>query len=35
MGEHPREVERVGMVGDDFEDPAVDLAGGRPLLVLL
>ena len=35
VGENPREVQRVGMVGRDFEDPAVDLPGGRPLLGLL
>ena len=35
MGEDPREVQRVGMVGRGFEDPAVDLSGGRPLLGLL
>jgi hypothetical protein len=28
-------VQRVGVVGRDLEDPAVDLPGGRPLLGLL
>jgi hypothetical protein len=28
-------VQSVGMVGRDFEDPAVDLPRGRPLLGLL
>jgi hypothetical protein len=35
MGEDAREVQRVGMVGGNFEDPAVDLPRGRPLLGLL
>ena len=35
MSEDAREVQRAGMVGRDLEDPAVDLAGGRPLLALL
>ena len=35
MGEDAREVQRVGMVGVDFKDPAVDLPRGRPLLGLL
>jgi hypothetical protein len=35
MGENTREVQRVGMVGRHFEDAAVDLASGRPLLGLL
>ena len=35
MGENPREVKRVSVVGRDFEDPAVDLPSGRPLLRLL
>jgi hypothetical protein len=35
MGEHSREVQRAGVVGRGLEEPAVDLTGGRPLLVLL
>ena len=33
--EHPREVQRVGVVRSDLEDAAVQVGGGRPLLVLL
>ena len=35
MGQNTGEVQRAGMVGRSFEDPAVDLLRGRPLLVLL
>ena len=35
MGEHAGVVQGVGMVGRDLEDPAIDVARGRPLLVLL
>ena len=35
MGEHAREVQRIGMVRRDLEDAAVQLLRGRPLLGLV
>src|SRR5207249_5015902 len=32
MGEHPGEVQRVGLIGCHLEDAAVDVRSGSPLL---